>query len=68
MLPTIAILVLILSVILLAMAIAWLWDRVTLGTETPWSQEEYDRRLLHPDFAAVERHFGCTIPSAIQEL
>ncbi|MEX2027287.1 MAG: SMI1/KNR4 family protein [Pirellulaceae bacterium] len=53
---------------MLAIAICWLWDRVTLGPEKPWSQKEYDRRLLNPDFAALERHFGCNIPQAIREL
>lgn len=53
-----------LAVVALAIAICWLWDRVTRG---PWSQEEYDRRLLNPDFAALERHFECTMPQAIRE-
>ena len=66
--PVFAILLLILSVILLAIAVCWLWDRTTLGPQKPWSQEEYDQRLLNPDFAAVERHFGCMIPPAIREL
>ena len=69
--PVFAILLLILSVILLAMAVCWLWDPITLGPQKPWStedQKEYDRRLLNPDFAALERHFGCNIPQAIREL
>jgi SMI1/KNR4 family protein SUKH-1 len=66
--PVFAILLLILSVILLAIAVCWLWDRITLGPQKPWSQEEYDQRLLNADFEALERHFGCNIPQAIREL
>lgn len=66
--PVILISLAILSVILLAIAVCWLWDRLSLGPQRPCSQEEYDRRLLKPDFAAVERHFGCMIPPAIREL
>ena len=69
--PAIAILLLILSIIVLALGVCWLWDRLTLGPQKPWSQgdqQTYDRRLLNPDFAEVERHFGCRIPAAIREL
>lgn len=69
--PASAILLLLLSVISLALAVCWLWDRVTLGPQKPWSlddQQDYDRRLLNPDFRAVERRLGCSIPPEIREL
>jgi hypothetical protein len=69
--PAIAIVLLILLIIWLAVAVCWLWDRGTLRPQEAWSQEDqrdYDRRLLNPDFTAVEGHFGCTIPPTIREL
>lgn len=66
--PAFVILLGIVAVIAIAVITCWLWDRVTLGPNKPESQEEYNRRLLNPDFAALERHFGCTIPQAIRDL
>ena len=66
--PAFVILLGIVAVLAIAVITCWFWDRVTLGRDRPWSQEEYNRRLLNPDFAALERHFECTIPAAIRKL
>src|SRR5262245_6520513 len=69
--PVIVIFLAFVCVILLAAAICWLWDLVRFGPQKPWTQddhEEFDWRLLNPDFATVARHFGCKIPTAIRDL
>ena len=32
------------------------------------SDDEYMHRLLHPDFAAIERHFGHPVPAGLRYL
>ena len=58
--------------VVLPLLIVWLNDRIFHRTSSKKELDEYSKRykerLLNPEFAALEAHFGCTMPNELKEL
>ena len=58
--------------VVLPLLIVWLNDRIFRRRSSKKEREEYSKRfeerLLKPDFAALETHFGCAMPNELKEL
>jgi len=56
----------------LPLLFVWLNDKIFHRTLSKKEQDEYAKRfcerLLNPDFAALEAHFGCPMPKELKEL
>jgi hypothetical protein len=68
--PIISILVGVCLIVGLAIGVLRLLDRLTLGSRktSPGDSRRFEERLHQPDFEALEKHFGCSIPVAFKQI